>query len=495
MNNPVVQHAADEARAVRQSLAHDPHRPQYHFVAPGNWLNDPNGLIQWNGRYHMFYQYNPNGAFHGTIHWGHAISDDLVHWSDLPVALAPTPGGLDAEGCWSGCAVDNIGTPTLIYTGVHPQVVCLATGDEDLIAWQKVRDPVISGPPAEISDATGGHFRDPFVWRSNGQWHLLIGAKVEGSGGLILHYSSGDLHSWTYRGPLLVGDVAQTEPFWTGTMWECPNFLDFGRRQALVVSAQATHSQFLYPFYASGRFDGNHFVSEVQDILVHSGPSGYFYAPQVMRADDGRYLLWGWLKEGRSEQSCIEAGWAGAMSLPLEVSMELDGRLCVEPARELAALRGRHWSFHDMSLADGTDIPLPDVSGDCLEIIAQFELSAPGEFGLKLRASPDGREYTRLIVHPDSKQVIVKRDNTSLHGDLDRDLCAAPIPGTGVNGVLSLHIFLDRSVLEVFVNGGVSSVVSRIYPSLPDSLDVGVFSRGGATRLRSLDIWRLASIW
>ena len=96
----------------------DRQRPRYHFLPPANWLNDPNGLIQWRGRYHTFYQYNPNGPFHGTIHWGHAISDDSVHWEHLPIALAPTPGGPDADGCWSGCAVDHDGVPTLIYTGL-----------------------------------------------------------------------------------------------------------------------------------------------------------------------------------------------------------------------------------------------------------------------------------------------------------------------------------------------------------------------------------------
>ncbi|MCB0204697.1 MAG: glycoside hydrolase family 32 protein [Anaerolineae bacterium] len=483
------------ARSLRQSLASDPHRPAYHFTAPANWLNDPNGLIQWRGQYHLFYQYNPNGAYHGTIHWGHAVSGDLVHWTDMPVALSPTPDGHDAAGCWSGCAVDNMGTPTLLYTGVYPQVVCLATSDDDLVTWRKhPRDPVIDGPPAEIRDACGGHFRDPFVWRSDGKWSMLIGAKVEGSGGLVLLYQSEDLLQWTYVGPVIRGDVASPDPFWTGTMWECPNFLDFGRRQALIISAQATHADLLYPFYASGQFDGARFSTEIQSILVNGVP-GYFYAPQVMRADDGRYLMWGWLREGRSERACIDAGWAGAMSLPLEVSMELDGRLCVEPAQELASLRSQHWSFAGRLLADGTDEFLPDVSGDALEIVAQFEALSAGEFGLKLRASPDGREYTRLIVQPTQHQVIIKRDNTSLLGDLDRDLCTAPIPAQGANGTITLRIFLDRSVLEVFVNGGLSSVVARIYPSLPESLGVGLFSRGGSARLKSLDIWSLASIW
>ena len=92
---------------VPENVATDPHRPRYHFLPPANWLNDPNGLIQWNGEYHMFYQYNPNGPFHGTIHWGHAVSADLVHWRHLPIALAPEPGTADEDGCWSGCAVDD----------------------------------------------------------------------------------------------------------------------------------------------------------------------------------------------------------------------------------------------------------------------------------------------------------------------------------------------------------------------------------------------------
>src|SRR5262252_8828914 len=93
----------------RKRLDGNPHRPQYHFLPPANWMNDPNGLIQWRGRYHMFYQHNPLAARFGPMHWGHAVSDDLVHWRDLPIALAPTPGSPDADGCWSGCIVDDGG--------------------------------------------------------------------------------------------------------------------------------------------------------------------------------------------------------------------------------------------------------------------------------------------------------------------------------------------------------------------------------------------------
>ena len=131
-----------------QTELSDPHRPRFHFLPAKNWMNDPNGLIQWQGQYHLFYQYNPNGAVHGTIHWGHAVSSDLIRWTDLPIALTPTPGGPDAAGCWSGCAVDNHGIPTLIYTGIRPQAQCIATSLDGLITWEKFSgNPVLKSPP------------------------------------------------------------------------------------------------------------------------------------------------------------------------------------------------------------------------------------------------------------------------------------------------------------------------------------------------------------
>ena len=118
-------------------MAADPHRPQYHFLPAANWMNDPNGPIYWQGQYHMFYQYNPNGAYWGDMHWGHAVSPDLVHWKHLPVALAPTAGGPDKDGVFSGCAIVDGGVPTVLYTGVNPEVQCLATSDDRLINWEK----------------------------------------------------------------------------------------------------------------------------------------------------------------------------------------------------------------------------------------------------------------------------------------------------------------------------------------------------------------------
>src|SRR5262249_12018171 len=143
---------------------------------PANWMNDPNGLIQWKGVYHIFYQYNPEGAFHHKIHWGHATSTDLVHWTHLPIALAPTPNSPDEDGCWSGCAVDNDGMPTIVYSGRGgtQELPCIATSDDvdTLLTWQKYSgNPVIEAPPEGLDIV---EFRDHCVWREGATWYQVI---------------------------------------------------------------------------------------------------------------------------------------------------------------------------------------------------------------------------------------------------------------------------------------------------------------------------------
>src|SRR5436309_13933314 len=181
---------------LRERLVADPLRPQYHLLPAKNWMNDPNGPIHWNGRYHTFFQYNPNTAVWGDMHWAHAVSDDMIHWRHLPVALAPTPGWDDADGCFTGSAADDHGTATVLYTGVKScapeqatlrdgvhnfrEVQCLATSsDPQLLTWNKWKQPVIQ-PPSEPG-LTG--FRDPFLWREDNQWYLGVGSGLAKQGG------------------------------------------------------------------------------------------------------------------------------------------------------------------------------------------------------------------------------------------------------------------------------------------------------------------------
>ena len=480
---------------ARRRHACDPHRPQYHFTAPANWLNDPNGLIQWQGQYHLFYQHNPHAPVHGSIHWGHAVSDDLVHWRDLPIALAPTPGGPDARGCWSGCTVDDNGLPTLVYTGVAPQAVSIATSTDGLLTWDKWADnPVIPGLPAELAATAGGDFRDPFVWRADGQWRMVIGTRIAGVGGLVLRYRSDDLRDWEYLGPIHRGNLNQTAPFSTGAMWECPNLLDFGAKQALIISVQDPAWRLMYPFYVTGILGLSGFEVERQEILVHPGTGGDFYAPQALRRNDGSYLLWGWLNEGRNEAARRQAGWAGALSLPLRVSLTSDGSLALEPTPEVQALRGQHWHCDGVARAAESNAWLENVRGDCLEIIAQVEPGAGAEVGSKVRCTPEDEEHTTIMIQQAAQRIVIERDHASLDTEVDRAPCVAPITLAAGESV-TLHIFLDRSVVEVFANGGRTNLVTRIYPTRPDSLGVRLFSRGGSAKVTSLDVWTMGAIW
>ncbi len=483
--------SAARALAQRRELAGDPHRPHYHFLPPANWMNDPNGLIQWKGQYHLFYQYHPYSPVHERIHWGHAVSPDLVHWTDLPIALTPTFGRADAEGCWSGCAVDDKGTPRLLYSAVHPQVVCLATSADDLLIWHYYPgNPVIAGPPAELAAGTGGHFRDPFVWKGGNCWYLLMGSRREGVGGMILLYRSLDLIHWDYLHPLLVGDASTTKPTPTGAMWECPNFLTFGDQRVLLFSVQDSQGDLLYPLYVTGAFQDDQFLPQTQGMLVYGG---YFYAPQVMSDDHGRYIMWGWLMEGRSKSLSQKAGWSGVMSLPIIIAPLPGGRLSLEPAPELAMLQGKHWRYEGIELSETRNFLLEDIWDDRLELLAECEPGQQCEFGLKVRCSPDGQEQTGLLHQSASQQVSIEREQSSVNSEVDRGNCSVGVE-TDPGEVLKLHIFLDRSVVEVFVNGRYY-LVSRVYPERRDSLGLELFSRKGEVRVRSLDIWYLASIW
>jgi beta-fructofuranosidase len=451
------------------------HRPAYHFLPPTGWMNDPNGPIHWDGRYHLFYQANPDAAHWERIRWGHAVSDDLVHWEHLPVALEPGPDDYDAGGCFSGCAVDRDGQPAILYTGHPSQSQCLALGGPDLVKWEKHPDnPLVAGPPPGM-EVTG--FRDPYAWREGDEWRMVVGSGLEGIGGAALLYRSPDLVDWEYVHPLCVGEKEES-----GEMWECPNFFPLGEKHVLVVSPYGKVTSFVGE-YAHGRFEPERMH------LADLGSS--FYAPNTFTDGRGRAIMWGWLKEARSEEAQEAAGWSGVMSLPRVLSLGPDGKLYVQPAAELEALRREHRRLSELELDDQT-VPLPDVRGDCLELDLKIDPGWTKRLGLKVRRSPDGKEQTRIVFDRDQARLYVNRSRSSLGGEAESDDDGdtfAPADGDE----LRLRVFLDRSVIEVFAQG--RPLASRIYPTRGDSLGVSLFAEGGKACLISLDAWQMKSVW
>jgi beta-fructofuranosidase len=467
----------------------DPHRPVYHFVSEANWLNDPNGLIQWCGRYHLFYQYNPNGAFHGTIHWGHAVSEDLVNWKHLPIALAPTPDSSDQDGCFSGCAVDNGGVATLIYTGVRgdDQLACVATTTDDLlIKWEKYAgNPVIAAPPAELKLVA---YRDHSVWKEGDTWYQVIGAGIEGVGGTALLYRSPDLLTWEYLNPIFSGDRSNREPFVTGDMWECPTLFALNAKHVLIVSVWENH-QLHYCVYFTGDFDGQQFTPQYSAIM-DNGAS--YYACQTMLDEQGRRLVWGWLREQTGVEVQRLAGWSGVMSLPRVLTVLGDGRLAQAPVPELAKLRADHRQYTSQNIKAGIGEEIAGIQGDALEIILELEPGEAESAGIAVGCSPDGAEQTLILYDWRLGGLVIDRKLSSLTPDVPHDQRFAACPPSA-NGSVNLHVFLDRSVIEVFVNHEIA-MACRIYPTRSDSLGLRLVANGGQAILRLMDLWTIQPI-
>lgn len=468
------------AREQRAALATDPHRPLYHFLPPANWMNDPNGFIRWGEEYHLFYQHNPNGPFWGTIHWGHAVSKDLVHWHDLPIALLPTPGAPDDAGCFSGCAVDDHGVPTLLYTGAFgaQQTQCLATSRDGLITWRPdPGNPVLAGAPSEMRSED---FRDPFVWREGDVWYMLLGTGVRAGGGAVLLYRSQDLRRWEYLHPLLEG-----KPEETGEVWECPNFFPLGDKHVLIVSVWPR----AYVYYFIGSYQNHRFVPEVEGKLDHNGS---FYAPLSTLDQPGRRLLVGWLDEWRSAEAQREAGWAGTLSLPQELFLHPSGQLGVRPIPELEVLRSQHVKHQEIRVSTGELKLIKGVWGEALELNVQFSSRGAQRYGVVVRRSPDGVEETRVVYDVAGGQLIIDRSRHSLAEGVNREPHVTAVK-LAADEPLELRIFIDHSVLEVFANGR-AFVASRIYPSRPDSLQVALIA-DGELEVPQLDAWTLQPAW
>lgn len=453
-------------------------RPIYHFAPLANWMNDPNGLIQWQGVYHLFYQHNPNGAYWDQMHWGHASSPDLVHWTHLPIALAPTPGGPDKDGCFSGCAINHNGVPTLVYTGTMPEVQCLATSSDGLLTWVKhPANPVIAAPP-EGTQVTG--FRDPCVWREGDDWFMALGSGFQDVGGAVLLYRSADLVAWEYLGPLCTGDKAEM-----GHIWECPNFFPLGDKHVLIISpVPLKKATYFVGDYHDRRF------APASGGDVDAG--GHLYAPQVFEDMRGRRILIGWLWEGRSKNAQKEAGWAGVMSLPRVLSLNAGGSLCSAPAPALQTLRGEHRGAQGVVAGAGSEVKL-EAQGDALELEVIIHPGDAALCGLKVRCSPDGAEQTVIGYDRAQGRLFIDRSRSSLSDATDREMYGSALT-LAPNEPLRWRVFLDRSVIEVFANDR-ACLTSRIYPTRADSLGIALFSQGGEARLETLNAWQMRSIW
>ena len=433
---------ANEFISQNKAKVNQEFRLTFHGMPQYGWMNDPNGLVYFNGMYHVFYQHHPYDSAWGSMHWGHMVSSDLVHFKYLPVALAPDLE--DETGCFSGCALIDKQDPQrlhLMYTrhheqdGVVRQTQAIATSD-DGICFTKRMEPIITSSMVEPYTFTSD-VRDPAVYIKEDDYYILIGAKGYDHNGKLLIFTSKDLstfqfhHEW--KNPDLFGDMV-----------ECPAIVDIDDKQLLLYSKiddnLATKNVRNFSNYVIGTLDIANQTYDIETFgYVDSGH--HFYAPQLLTDDSGRVILIGWMEMWGSKLVTHELGhhWYGALTLPREVHIR-NGLLYQQPIAELKSYR-----------ADSNPLQQAQYVDKHLDI----EITNTDEpFSLSFQHSNDTQESFDITF--DGTHVII--DGTSLHLEtLERHKSHREY------NQVSLRIIVDTSSFEVFVNDGIETFTSRVY--------------------------------
>ena len=502
------------------------YRQTYHACVPSGWSNDPNGLIFFNGKYHLFYQHYPYKTQWGIMHWGHVTSRDFVKWENCPIALKPDRVYEAVCGCCSGSAIEVDGKMLLAYTAAQPdlQRQCLAWSDDGIHFTKDPANPVLRAdmlhPEVSVKD-----FRDPYLFRRNGHYYMLAGAKLleppyradqtisagsvgvgadkftptdwnpsnppflsgdglnagDGWGNLVLCRSD-DLYHWTYIGRLIRRSDHLPEQFYQlPGAYECPSYFEVDGTEVVLSSPQnfvGEGKQFQNVHastYMTGKldFETGHFAIDAMGEVDYGFD---FYAEQAMVTPEGRVVMIAWKEMWDRSFPTQSEGWAGTYTLPRELHVR-EGRLVQQPVWELKKYRRNPAAFHSLKVEEES-VSLPGVAGKTLEL--SFTLSPKGarRCGVKLFK---GQEHETLIYFDAEEGMLVfdRAHSGKETGGRDRDkyrrFCPVEDPSC-----IRLQCYLDISSVEVFVDGGKAVMTGNVYPDHEGDDGVEFFAEGGA---------------
>ncbi|MCI1984577.1 MAG: glycoside hydrolase family 32 protein [Bifidobacteriaceae bacterium] len=444
-------------------------RQRYHFMGPCGWINDPNGLIYYKGQYHLFYQFNPYSAFWSQMYWGHAVSEDMLHWKQLPPALAPSES-YDAHpqgGCFSGSAIEKDGRLYLVYTGAAnlgkglEQTQNIAVSSDGIHFEKYEGNPVVTAPEGVAIDS----FRDPKVWEHNGRYYFVCAAQREGRAQALL-YRSDDLLHWEFFNVLL-----ESRGEW-GYMWECPDFFQLGDKWVFLCSpmgaGERTTVYFVGDFdYGTGKFTYTS-TGEVDWGLD-------LYAPQTFLDHQGRRLMFGWANEWewmrywKDWGPTFREGWCGSFSLPREISLGEDDMLIFSPIAELNQLRETPTLVNSMKIDPGRARSVKAGDGVAFELSFSLDLEASESSSvlLSLRKGA-GRELT-CIFDLEHAEVRIDRNNADGWG---KGVSSSPLSLRG-EPLLDVRVYSDQSSVELFVGNGTNVHSMNVFaPSTQNGIEI-----------------------
>lgn len=495
-----------ESYQLRQKLAKDKYRPNYHFVPPEGRWNDINGTMFWNGTYHVGYlQKIKNGP--GEIDfssWQHISSRDLLHWKYHEAYMDEPLAGAKGDYFNSGDALEGVEVPTIIANMPRRGICIYQCHDENLDQWIPLKENPVIPIDADLPECV---VFDPFAWKEGDTYYLLMGNKnyrpgYEGDSTSIL--KSTDLVHWEYLGPFYKSDRKWTEET---EDCACADFFPFGNKHMLLMH---THSPYFKCQYYIGTYENERFYPEINGQLSHLG--GGVFGPETLLDDRGRRIFWATVHDARNYE---ETGWSSIMTLPWVFTPTEDNLLKIAPAEELQNLRYDEQRVHDVSLAAGDELALDALSSDCMEVVMTMAARGAGQFGFKLLCSPDGEEETVVTYDIRRQAFIVDFEKASRDQSLRYHGYTAPFPQTkggkkqappakqaakqqivpyplGNDGILELNIFVDKSVVEIFVNRDIC-IVQRVYPTRHDSKRFKLFSKEGEVDVKGIRKWEMDS--
>jgi len=422
-------------------------RQKYHFMAEAGWLNDPNGLIFFRGKYHLFYQYNPYDAYWGSMHWGHAVSNDMVHWEYLPLALAPSEhyDNHKEGGCFSGSAIEHEDKLYLFYTGTtnygdgFVQTQCMAYSEDGIHFTKYENNPIIKAPK-EYDEA---NFRDPKVWKHGEYFYMVCGAKKDELAQALLFRSS-NLTDWEFFNVLAEsrGEL--------GYMWECPDFYPIGDKHVLMFSPMGVHERTTVYLVGDMNYETGKFTYSVTGEIDWGFD---YYAPQSFLDDKGRRVIvawanaWDWMPWWKDWGPTFKEGWCGSFALPREVRLCEDNMLQFFPVTELETLRENEMNVTDVVVRE-TPYEIPLSNGNIYEMKLEIDLeqSNAERFSLILRA--DAKNKT--VIEFDLKYQMMSFDRNMSDG-WSTGKTKSPLLLEDKRK-LSIHVFADQSSIEVFTD-------------------------------------------
>ena len=492
--NPMLKYYAEK----RKESSKDPHLPIFHFSSPEIKLNDPNGLSYWNGQWHLFYQAYP--LKDPRQHWGHAVSDDLTHWRDLPLAIYPDP----EEKCFSGSVYVEDDRAIAMYHGTKQGSMIAVSDDPLLLNWEKINDrkPVLPTNPSPekakriYGDKPRPGVFDPFLWKKGDYYYALNGRKSPNkySGhNMPVHplYRSKDLENWEYMHPFMENNIFSLP----GDDGACPYFWPIGNgdKHILLHFSHQSGGQYFLGDYDTER---DKYIATSHGKFNHGAvkPSGV-HAPSAYPDGKGGVIA---IFNTNGKQRI--------MTLPIRLTLPDNNKdLHMEPAIDCESLRYAEKSLGAFELEANKEIKLEGISGNAMEIITEIDVKKANVVELNLLMSPDKEEYTKISFYknrgyrdmknpPEPSVIVLDNSNSSILPPVSARPPETAQVFIGDDETVKLRIFIDKSVVEVFVNDR-QYLCSHVYPGLESSLGASIKAIGSEAEVKSFKAWQMKSIW